>query len=150
AASLEWVSNGTRCRLATLRRSVAVLKQTANDFLNIINTPAPGPAADTLQRRPQPRIGRQVRIRCQVRPRRSACQDSSALFGAIDHITFADQIDRPFESIAIDDDLDAVAVENFADRTAGQGLRADVADAGAGGDAAEAGVGNDRHVLTKA
>src|SRR5262249_3165039 len=65
-------------------------------------------------------------------------------------LALADQIDAPFQPIAVDDDADAVAVAYLADGPAGQRLRPDVADARPGRNAAEARVGHDRDVLAEA
>src|SRR5262249_36302831 len=111
------------------------------------DTAAPGSTADTLQRRPQSRVVRQIRIGSQIRPRRSTRQHSRSLLRSELHLLFANQIDAPLQPIAVDDNADAVAITDLADRPARQRFRPDVADAGPRRDAGEASIGEERDVL---
>src|SRR5262249_32831964 len=93
---------------------------------------------------------RQVRIGRQVVARRAAGQAAGSLLRAEDFIPLTDQIDAPFEPVAVDNDLDAIAVADLADWAAGERLRADVADAGARTHAGETRIRQQSHVLAEA
>src|SRR5690242_8300124 len=89
--------------------------QPPHNRLDIKHAAAPGAAADRLQRRPQPRIGGELRIGRQVVARRPTLQHALALLGAESFVALADQIDVALQAVAVDYDLNAVAVANLAD-----------------------------------
>ena len=108
---------------------------------------SPGPAARLLQRGPQARVGRYVRVGRQVGTRRARRQHARALLGTEAGIALAHEVHAALEAVAVDHDLDRVAIAERADRATGQRLGTDVADAGAGGHAGEARIGQDGHLL---
>jgi hypothetical protein len=119
-----------------------------HDGLDVVHASAPRAAAHLLERRPEARVGRKLRIGPEVGARSPRREHARALVGAERASAVADQIDRPLEPMTIDHDLDEIAVLDLADRAAGERLRAGVSDARSGRDAGEARVGQHRHALS--
>src|SRR5262249_37405152 len=118
-----------------------------HDRVDVVHAAAPRSAARLLQRRPQPRVVRDVGVGGKIGARQAGREHARALLRRERAAVFADEIDRALEPVAIDDDTDRVAVSNAADRPAGERLGADVADAGAGRNTGEARIGDHRDVL---
>src|SRR5690242_6911489 len=95
----------------------------AEQFYNrvrIIHAPAPGSATRVLQRRPKPRVGREIRIGREVGTRSARGERARAPFDALHRPIFADQVEPAGEGLLVDDDLDHVTVEDLANRAASE------------------------------
>src|SRR5207302_5588077 len=103
-----------------------------DDRIDVVDAAAPGTAAHVLEGGPEPGVGRQVGIGCQIRARRPRRQDARPLLGAEPQLAVAHEVDAPFEAVPIDDDLDQVPVQDPPDRPSRERLRPDVADARTG------------------
>ena len=136
ASSVSAVSSPPKARLAALGdlsiRALLAPHQRGDDRVRVVDAAAPDAAARLLQRGPEPRVVRQVRIGREVGPRRAARPARVPLFGAASTVsaspTRSTLPSSALRSITI---WIEVAVAHLADRTAGQRLGADVADAGA-------------------
>src|SRR5262245_17749738 len=115
--------------LANWLRSLFQLRR---DRLGVVHAAPPDATAGVLQRRPQASVGRQARVRGEVRSRGALREFGRAPGNTVIAAGVADEIDRAFELVAIDDDLDAVTRAELAERAAGKRFRRNVANARAG------------------
>ena len=110
------------------------LSKPFDDGVDIVDTSPPGPAADVLQRGPEPGGVGQIGVGPDVGVQRTRGQAFTArdlrAVGAR-----LDDVDGSFERASVDDDPDAVAITKPSDRPARKRLGADVPDARASRDA---------------
>src|SRR5581483_6833109 len=100
--------------------------------------------AGLLQRRPQPRVVRQVWMRSQVRVGLARPEQALGLLRCERPFCCADQVYTPFEVVPINLNFDLVAIAEPADWPTCQRLWPDVADTRARRDSRKAPIGQHR------
>ncbi len=84
-------------------------------MIHIVDATTPDAAAHFDQRRPQPRVFGQLRMRRQIGSRTALRQTPRAFVDVKTLAVFADEIHGPRKPGAIDDNFNLVAIAHFAD-----------------------------------
>src|SRR5579883_2871813 len=89
--------------------------QLRNDRLGIVHTTAPDAAAGVLEGGPEARIGREGWVGGEVGSRVAAKQFGTSPIRPVVTICVADEINRPFQLVAVDHNANEIAIAEFAE-----------------------------------